>query len=248
MNCGTADERSDFFAFNDYSWCDPSSFTTSGWDQKVKNFTGYGLPLFLSEYGCITNKRKFEEVTSLYSTDMTAVYSGGLAYEYSEEENKFGLVTISGNSVTKKDDYNALKTAFKGTANPSGDGGYNSTGGASGCPSKSASWNVTGDNLPAMPIAAQQYMKNGAGKGIGLAVKSSSQEGTMVQGGMSSGIAQSGSGSAGSAGSDTAGSAASGKPTSTKNAAPHSLQPLDKTPMILGMLLVSFGFVGAALL
>ncbi|KAG4410522.1 beta-glucanosyltransferase, partial [Cadophora malorum] len=41
MNCGTDDERSDFFAFNDYSWCDPSSFTTSGWDQKVKNFTGY---------------------------------------------------------------------------------------------------------------------------------------------------------------------------------------------------------------
>ncbi|KAI5302926.1 beta-glucanosyltransferase, partial [Ascosphaera pollenicola] len=48
MNCGSDEERSDFFAFNDYSWCDPSSFTTSGWDQKVKNFTGYGLPLFLS--------------------------------------------------------------------------------------------------------------------------------------------------------------------------------------------------------
>lgn len=45
MNCGPDDERSDFFAFNDYSWCDPSTFTTSGWDQKVKNFTGYGLPL-----------------------------------------------------------------------------------------------------------------------------------------------------------------------------------------------------------
>jgi 1,3-beta-glucanosyltransferase GAS5 len=47
MNCGTSDERSDFFAFNDYSWCDPSSFTTSGWDQKVKNFTGYGIPILL---------------------------------------------------------------------------------------------------------------------------------------------------------------------------------------------------------
>jgi len=45
MNCGTDDERSDFFAFNDYSWCDPSSFTISGWDQKVKNFTGYGIPI-----------------------------------------------------------------------------------------------------------------------------------------------------------------------------------------------------------
>ena len=45
MNCGSNNERSDFFAFNDYSWCDPSSFTTSGWDQKVKNFTGYGIPI-----------------------------------------------------------------------------------------------------------------------------------------------------------------------------------------------------------
>jgi hypothetical protein len=45
MNCGTTDERSDFFAFNDYSWCDPSSFTQSGWDQKVKNFSDYSIPL-----------------------------------------------------------------------------------------------------------------------------------------------------------------------------------------------------------
>lgn len=88
MNCGTDDERSDFFAFNDYSWCDPSSFEISGWDQKVKNFTGYGLPLFLSEYGCNINTRKFEEVAALYSTQMTAVYSGGLVYEYSQEASE----------------------------------------------------------------------------------------------------------------------------------------------------------------
>lgn len=44
MNCGTDDMRSDFFAFNDYSWCN-SDFQVSGWDQKVKNFTDYGLPI-----------------------------------------------------------------------------------------------------------------------------------------------------------------------------------------------------------
>jgi hypothetical protein len=44
MNCGTDDERSDFFAFNDYSWCN-SDFQTAGWDVKVRNFTGYGLPI-----------------------------------------------------------------------------------------------------------------------------------------------------------------------------------------------------------
>jgi 1,3-beta-glucanosyltransferase GAS5 len=45
MNCGTDDERSDFFAFNDYSWCDPSSFTTSGWNTKVTQYADYSIPL-----------------------------------------------------------------------------------------------------------------------------------------------------------------------------------------------------------
>ena len=45
MNCGSDDARSDFFAFNDYSWCDPSSYTISGWDQKVALFSNYSLPL-----------------------------------------------------------------------------------------------------------------------------------------------------------------------------------------------------------
>jgi len=45
MNCGTDDQRSDFYAFNDYSWCDPSSFTTSGWSQKVEQYGNYSIPL-----------------------------------------------------------------------------------------------------------------------------------------------------------------------------------------------------------
>ena len=45
MNCGTSDERSDFFAFNDYSWCDPSNFQKSGWSDKVQLFSNYSLPL-----------------------------------------------------------------------------------------------------------------------------------------------------------------------------------------------------------
>jgi hypothetical protein len=45
MNCGTDDQRSDFYAFNDYSWCDPSSFSQSGWNQKVKQYANYSLPL-----------------------------------------------------------------------------------------------------------------------------------------------------------------------------------------------------------
>jgi hypothetical protein len=85
FNCGSDDERSDFFAFNDYSWCDPSSFTASGWDKKVETYKSYSKPIFLSEFGCITNTRQWGEIAALYSTNMTGVYSGGLAYEYTVE-------------------------------------------------------------------------------------------------------------------------------------------------------------------
>jgi len=180
MNCGPDAVRSDFFAFNDYSWCDPSSFTISGWDQKVQKFNNYSIPIFLSEYGCNTNTRKFEEVASLYSNNMTSVYSGGLVYEYSQEESKYGLVTINGNSVNTNDDYTALKTAYKGTSNPSGDGGYKSSGTPSDCPSKSSTWNVTmsPSQLPALPEGASDLFKNGAGKGPGLSGPGSQTSGT----------------------------------------------------------------------
>jgi len=237
MNCGTEDERSDFFAFNDYSWCNPSTFTTSGWDQKVKNFTGYGLPLFLSEYGCNTNKRQFEEVTSLYSTEMTPVYSGGLVYEYSEEGSKYGLVQITGTSAKPLADFTELKNAFSKTANPSGDGGYNSTGGASNCPAKSANWDVSGDSLPAIPSAAAAYMKSGPGTAVGLVGK-----GSQNAGGTSTGTAEPGSGSVTAVSSGTSASA-------TKKSSASSLQgSMNFQPLIVSGLVTAFTFVGAALL
>ena len=206
MNCGTDDERSDFFAFNDYSWCDPSSFQISGWDQKVKNFTGYGLPLFLSEYGCNTNTRTFQEVAALYNTEMTGVYSGGLVYEYSQEASNYGLVEISGSGVTELPDFSALMSAYSGTANPTGDGGYNSTGGASGCPAYSSpNWLVQSDSLPAIPDGAKKYMTQGAGTGPGL-----TGTGSQNAGGASTGTATQGSGQATQTGSSGASSTASG--------------------------------------
>lgn len=46
LNCGDDEgSRTDFYSLNDYSWCDPSSYTTSGWDTLVTNYTSYGRPL-----------------------------------------------------------------------------------------------------------------------------------------------------------------------------------------------------------
>lgn len=170
MNCGSDDERSDFFAFNDYSWCDPSSFTESGWDKKVKLYEDYSKPIFLSEYGCITNRRDWGEVAAMYSTNMTSVYSGGLAYEYTVEPNGYGLVEVGSNGqIETNGDFDRLKKAFAATNNPTGDGGYKSSGSASECPAASDDWEVRSNALPAMPAKAEKYMDDGAGKAVGLA-------------------------------------------------------------------------------
>ena len=247
MNCGTDDERSDFFAFNDYSWCDPSSFTTSGWDQKVKMFDGYGLPLFLSEYGCNTNTRKFEEVEALYSTKMTGVYSGGLVYEYSQEPSNYGLVKIDGDSVKELKDFDALKTAFEKTSNPKGDGGFNSTGGSNGCPKKEKpAWDVSNDDLPAIPEPAKKYMKEGAGKGDGFSGSGSQSKGTS-----STGTAEPGSASV--SGSDYSSSGSGGSSSSSSSssegaAAGLKVPSLTMAPVVVGMVTIMSTLFGASLI
>ncbi|KAK0620258.1 Glucanosyltransferase-domain-containing protein [Immersiella caudata] len=171
FNCGPDDERSDFFAFNDYSWC-TSNFITSGWDKKVQNFTDYGLPIFLSEYGCIQNVRDFGELESLMHSNMTSVYSGGLMYEYTYEENKYGIVTIDDKAQKgpRKElpEFANFAKAMKDFPAPAGDGGASPTTHSQPCPTKDAHWDVDSTLLPAMPEGAKKYLTDGAGKGPGL--------------------------------------------------------------------------------
>lgn len=144
---------------------------------------------------------------------MTGVYSGGLVYEYSEEGSGYGLVKISGDSVSEEEDFKALQTALEKTKPPSGDGGYKSDGSASECPKTSKTWEVTeftGEDLPAMPEKAQTYMEKGAGKGPGL-TGAGSQE---------AGEESTGTASAGSGTPTNTGSAASG----TKSGSASALQ------------------------
>ena len=243
MNCGTDDERSDFFAFNDYSWCDPSSFTTSGWDQKVALFANYSLPIFLSEYGCNTNTRTFQEVASLYSTQMSSVYSGGLVYEYSNEVSNYGLVTISGSTVSTRPDFDALKTAFSNQPDPSGDGNYKSNpGGPNACPAQSSTWQVSGDALPATPPRAVKYFSQGAGTGPGL--KGNNGAGSQNAGGASTATASAGSGSA----TATGGPASTGSSTSKSAAVSLRAPELSVAGVVCGFVVFASTILGATLL
>lgn len=169
FDCGDDSSAVDFFAFNDYSWCDPSNFVKSGWQTKVETYTGYGIPIFMSEFGCIEDERAWGEVASLYSTNMSSVFSGGIAYEYSYETNGYGIVEIDDDgNVTTNEDFDELAEAFAAATDPEGDGGYIQNASASECPAQSENWVVEDLLIPAPPEAIEEYMENGAGTGPGL--------------------------------------------------------------------------------
>lgn len=105
--------KMDFFGLNDYEWCGDSSFTESGYDKLITEFSGTDIPVFFSEYGCNNVKpRTFTNVPVLYGSEMTEL-SGGLVYEYTYESDEYGLVAInSSTEVTLLEDYNYLKLEY----------------------------------------------------------------------------------------------------------------------------------------
>ncbi|KUI52907.1 1,3-beta-glucanosyltransferase gel2 [Cytospora mali] len=105
--------KMDFFGLNDYEWCGDSSYTESGYNTLTAEFADTDIPVFFSEYGCNNvAPRTFTNVPVLYGSEMTTL-SGGLVYEYSEESDDYGLVSInSSTEVTLLQDYNYLKQEF----------------------------------------------------------------------------------------------------------------------------------------
>ncbi|EPY50165.1 cell wall protein Gas5 [Schizosaccharomyces cryophilus OY26] len=183
--CGDDDEaRADFYGMNMYEWCGSgSSFSLSGYDQRMKDFANYSIPLFLSEYGCNTVSiesdgtpdRPFNEVDALFSDKMASVFSGGLVYEYTEEGSNYGLVTLNGNSVKTSKNYEALKEKYSKAAKFAGDGGYNKNPKPLSCPPNDENWSSF--PLPDTPSQAEQFIQHGAGQPLGLNAPSN-QEGS----------------------------------------------------------------------
>jgi hypothetical protein len=172
---------------------------------------------------------------------MTSVYSGGLVYEYSQEEANYGLVDIKNGDVSPRPDYTALKSAFQKTAQPTGDGGYKTDGKASECPKKSDLWEVDmkDNELPAMPEGLDEYFKNGAGKGPGLTGGSQDAGSTEQKiADAASGTVTSGSTSGGGSGSSESKGAAAGL----------HIPPFSAAPLVTGAVVIFSALMGASLL
>ncbi|KAM3586808.1 1 3-beta-glucanosyltransferase gel4 [Umbelopsis sp. WA50703] len=153
FNCGDDMSRADFFGVNLYEWCGNSTFQTSGYSERTKEFQNYSIPVFLSEYGCnVVTPRVFSEVAALYGSDMTGVWSGGVVYEWSQEDNNYGLVKMDASgSVTPLPDYQNLKNQLA-KVSPQGVSmdSYNPTNQASQCPAQNANWQAS-SILPPTP-------------------------------------------------------------------------------------------------
>lgn len=93
------------------------------------------------------------------SNKMTPVYSGGLMYEYSLEENGYGIVKIDkpdSTTVEEQKEFSKFAKALKENPPPEGDGGFTSTTNSVPCPTKDANWLVDSTLLPAIPDGAKK--------------------------------------------------------------------------------------------
>ncbi|PVI03556.1 glycoside hydrolase family 72 protein [Periconia macrospinosa] len=115
MQCDNGDNSdSDFFGLNSYSWCGGSAtFESAGYNTLVDMFKDSSVPVFFSEYGCNeVLPRVFDEVSALYSDKMKTL-SGGLVYEYSQEDNKYGLADVNADGTIKlRADFENLQKAY----------------------------------------------------------------------------------------------------------------------------------------
>lgn len=117
LSCEIGDDTTskiDFFGVNSYSWCGDSTFTESGYNVDVEEFSNTTIPVFFSEYGCNeVLPRTFTEVPVIYGPQMSGVFSGGIVYEYNEEVNDYGLVNVNDNgTLSILPDYNNLRNQY----------------------------------------------------------------------------------------------------------------------------------------
>ncbi|GEQ69863.1 hypothetical protein JCM33374_g3538 [Metschnikowia sp. JCM 33374] len=153
FSCGDLDERADFFGINMYEWCGDSSFASSGYKDRTEEYQNLTIPVFFSEYGCNTERpRKFTEIGTLFSNEMTDVWSGGIVYMYYEEENNYGLVSASGSSVSTLADYSYYSqemNSISPTLAQRSSAASSSTQ-TLACPAAASAWKASA-NLPPTP-------------------------------------------------------------------------------------------------
>ena len=139
-------------------WCGNDTFQNA-YAGTTSAFQGYPVVAYFSEFGCITSgtPRPWTEVAALYSSQMTPVWSGGVAFSYfpaQSAQGQFGMVNISsdGSTVSTGDDFGNLKTQL-GQISPPNSPSPGSASTYPTCPAESSTFN-TSTTLPPTPNEA----------------------------------------------------------------------------------------------
>lgn len=92
---GNSSESVDFFGLNTYAWCDPGTYTTSGYNDLAEEARNFPVPIFLTETGCnVPGPRQWADMEAVFDEDrMAKDWSGAIMYEWIEEMNHYGIVS-----------------------------------------------------------------------------------------------------------------------------------------------------------
>ncbi|OLL22824.1 1,3-beta-glucanosyltransferase [Neolecta irregularis DAH-3] len=119
----------------------------------LKEFQKYPIPSIFSEVGCnlVESARPFTEIEAIYGDQMAPVLSGCIVYMWFQEENDYGLVNVSGDQVTLRQDYTNLQTELA-KVNPTRaqKSSYKPSSSLLECPSDATAWPVS-NVLPPSP-------------------------------------------------------------------------------------------------
>jgi 1,3-beta-glucanosyltransferase GAS1 len=99
MTCSNTSESIDFLGISDFDSC--SNDTSASFDLLSDEYANYPVPVFFADYGCKdadASARGFEEVAYIYGNPMTNIVSGGIVYEYFQDEEDKGNKSLLGDS------------------------------------------------------------------------------------------------------------------------------------------------------
>ncbi|KAK1922373.1 Glucanosyltransferase-domain-containing protein [Papiliotrema laurentii] len=153
MTCGDEADLVDLYGLNNYEWCGNSTLASSGWQAITTGFQNIPVATYMSEFGCIFSPpRVWNEVAALYSSPVSDVFSGGVAFSYFPTSDGYGMVTFSGNgqSVQTSDDFRRLAAEYNSTATPTGPARSSASQGRIDCPPENSSF-LANNTLPPTP-------------------------------------------------------------------------------------------------
>ncbi|GAB7329637.1 hypothetical protein MBLNU13_g01382t3 [Cladosporium sp. NU13] len=103
MSAGDIDSCVDFWTCTGFQLARKSDTDMRGRDELIEKYNAIDIPIIISEYGAgntTKSPRTFTETPTIYSPEVTAIFSGGCVYELWQGPNSYGLAQFEPNAAT----------------------------------------------------------------------------------------------------------------------------------------------------